>query len=120
MSENRSTQFIQRFCEYLKQLNLNEAAKVVEDAAKELLSVKAITPSSLERLANLIKQEISDEVDLVEVRSEVIKLNIPYISACIAEALRNMSPGGKELLKLRKLLEALINFYKYYSGVEEK
>lgn len=116
MSESRDIQLIRSFCDSLKRLDLNEAARIVEDVAKELLNVKAVTPSSLEKLASLVKQEISDEVDLAEVRSEVIKLNIPHISSCVAEALRNLSPGSKELVKLRKLLEALINFYKYYSG----
>ncbi len=118
MNREQSVRFIQRFCEKLKQLNLNEAAKIVEDVAKELLNVEAVTSSSLERLAELLKQEISDYVDLVEVRSEVIKLNVPFISICVAEALSKIGPGGEELLKLRKLLEALINFYKYYSGAE--
>ena len=120
MSEGQNIQLIQDFCESLKRLDLNEAARIVEDVAKELLNVKAVTPSSLEKLASLVKQEISDEVDLAEVRSEMAKLNIPYISSCIAEALKNAGPGSKELDKLRKLVGALINFYKYYSGIEKR
>ena len=119
MSKESTSNLIEKFCDDLRKLNLNEAARIVEDVAKEFLDVKAITPSSLEKLANLMNQEISDIVDLVEVRSEIMKLNIPYISACISEALKNTDPGSKELLKLRKLLETLINFYKYYSGIEE-
>ena len=119
MSRESNSNLVEKFCDSLKKLDLNEAARIVEDVAKELLNIKGITPSSLEKLADLVKQEISDMVDLVEVRSEIMKLNIPYISACISEALKNTDPGSKELLKLRKLLETLINFYKYYSGIEE-
>ncbi len=116
MNESQDIQLVLSFCDSLKRLDLNEAARIVEDVARKLLNVRAVTSSSLEKLASLVKQEISDEVDLVEVRSEVVKLNIPYISSCVAEALRNLSPGSREVVKLRKLLEALINFYKYYSG----
>ncbi len=119
MSRESNINLVEKFCDSLKKLNLNEAARIVEDVAKELLNIKAITSSSLEKLANLMNQEISDMVDLVKVRSEVAKLSIPYISACIAEALKNVDPGSEELLKLRKLLGALINFYKYYSSVEK-
>lgn len=120
MNESQDIQLIQSFCDSLKRLDLNEAARIVEDVAKELLNVKAVTPSSLEKLASLVKQEISDEVDLAEVRSEVLKLNIPHISSCVAEALRNAGLESKELAKLRKLVGALINFYKYYSGIEKR
>jgi len=119
MSRKSTSNLVERFCDSLRKLDLNEAARIVEDVAKELLNIKGITSSSLERLANLMNQEISDMVDLVKVRSEIAELSIPYISACVAEALKDMDPGSKELLKLRKLLEALINFYKYYSSVEE-
>jgi len=119
MSKGFTSNFVEKFCNSLRELNLNEAARIVEDVAKELLNIRGITPSSLEKLASLVKQEISDMVDLEEVRSEIMKLNIPYISACVAEALKNMDPESKELLKLRKLLETLINFYKYYNNVEE-
>ena len=119
MSREPVSNLVEKFCDSLRKLDLNDAARIVEDVAKELLDIRGITPSSLEKLADLVKQEISDMVDLVEVRSEIMKLNIPYISACISEALKNTDPRSKELLKLRKLLEALINFYKYYSGVEE-
>jgi len=108
---------VQRLCEALRQLNLSEATKVIEDAARKLLEMKDITPSSLERLAELLKREISDEVDLIEIRSEVLKLSLPNISICIADVLKKVDLGSKELIKLRKLIEALINFYKYYDSV---
>jgi len=120
LSKGQDIQLIQSFCESLKKLDLNEAARIVEDVAKELLNMKAVTPSSLEKLANLVKEDISDEVDLARVRSEVVKLNIPYLSSCVAEALKNAGPRSKELTKLRMLIGALINFYKYYSGIEKR
>ena len=105
---------IQRFCESLRQLNLYKAAEVVEEVAKKLTELRDVTPSSLERLAELLKHEVSDEIDLIVIRSEIIKLNIPNISNCVADALKNIKPKSEELIKLRKLIEALINFYKYY------
>lgn len=113
MNKKDYIQIIQEFCKKVKQHDFNGAARIVEDAAKELVKIPNITPSSLEKLANFLKQEISDEIDLVEIRSEIIKLNIPYISDCVAETLKNLSLK-EDILKLRKLIEALINFYKYY------
>ena len=110
----RPDDLVKEFCDYLKNRELSKAARIVEDVAKRLLEIKGVTPSSLERLAELAKQEVSDVIDLERVRSEIARLNIPHLPACVAEAMRGLSPDSDDLLKLRRLVEALVNFYKYY------
>lgn len=93
------------------QSDLNEAAKFVEGAAKELCDVPGITPTGLSKLSEILKQEIKDQVDLVYVKSEIKKQNLPHISEAVAIVIENYSSN---LAKLRRLIDALVNFYKYY------
>ena len=102
---------LNKFITALKFGNLNEAAKFVEGAAKELCNVSGVTPTSLSRLSEILKQEIKDNVDLVYVKSEIQKLGIPYISDAVAHAIEKYY---NDLPKLRRLIDALVNFYKYY------
>ncbi len=107
---------IETFCNSLESLDLKGAALFVEEAAKELIKLKEVTPSSLERLSEILGREVEDEIDLLELRSEVLKLNVPYLSECISNAIKKLKPDDERIIKLRKLIEALINFYKYYSS----
>ena len=102
---------LNKFITALKSGNLNEAAKFTEGAAKELCNVSGVTPTSLSRLSEILKQEIKNNIDLVYVKSEIQKLGIPYISEVIAHAIEKYF---NDLPKLRRLIDALVNFYKYY------
>ncbi len=93
------------------QSDLNEAAKFVEGAAKELCDVPGITPTALSKLSEILKREIEDLVDLVHIKSEIKKLNLPYVSEAVALAIDKHS---NNIAKLRRLIDALVNFYKYY------
>ena len=112
MNENLVTDFYNN----IRTLNFKKAALIIESVAKNLAKRKVITSSSLERLSELIKQEIEDEVDLMEVCSNILKLNIPGLSESVSEALKKLGPKDKRIVKLRRLIEALINFYRYYSN----
>jgi len=102
---------LDKFITALKSGNLNEAAKFVEGAAKELCNISGVTSTSLSKLSEILKQEIKDNIDLVYVKIEIQKLGIPYISDGVAHAIEKCC---NDLPKLKKLIDALVNFYRYY------
>lgn len=93
------------------QSDLNEAAKFVEGAAEELCDIPGITPTALSNLSEILKREIEDSVDLVYIKSEIKKLSLPHLSEAVALAI---DKHFNNIAKLRRLIDALVNFYKYY------
>ena len=105
-----------KFYEALASGNFNEAANLVEDYAKYLAKEKRISSNSLNKLQEIINRMTGNEgnIDIIFIRSEILELKIDHLSEVLAELVRKRNKENVDLLK--KLINALINFYKYYSG----
>jgi len=106
--------FLEKFCRLLKEFKIEEAAEIVEEAAKNLHEIKGITPTALSRMRESMKKEIHNKVDAALLKSELLEMNLPFISEAFAEAVHRAASSPQKMDKIRKLITALVNFYKYY------
>ena len=107
------TDAIEDFCIALKNKDFKKAAELVEECAK-LLVEKEEAATPLRDLGELIKKSWEDEVDKVLLRSEILVKNVPPLSNTLAQLVQEYNKSEAE--KLRKLMRALMNFFRYYSG----
>jgi len=108
----RMTDAIEEFCRALKDRDFEKAAELVEECAKLLVERVRATP--LRELGELIERSWDDEVDKALLRSEILVKNVPPLSNTLAQLVQEYDRSEAE--KLRKLMKALINFFRYYSG----
>ncbi|WXG39243.1 MAG: hypothetical protein WED07_00150 [Candidatus Freyarchaeum deiterrae] len=116
---NQNFPSLVNFCEFVRKLELDKAAEIVEKAAKELNRIQGVTPASLSKLGVLMNREVHDKVDIALLKSEIMDLNLSMISKALAEAMEQAGFEPQLINKLRRLVQALVNFYKYYIGDKE-
>jgi len=107
-----------KFCELIKEGRFEDAAELVEEYAILLVKMEVAT-SPIQKISELTEKLITctSKVDRALIKSEVLKLRLGCLSEAIAEVLMRLDEEGCR--NLSKLMEALNNFYRYYSGTKE-